>query len=45
MDHRTFVEALARETVILQKRVAAARSRVLVVTAFLPRQRRETLIN
>ncbi|KAG7160376.1 Kinesin-like protein KIF26A-like [Homarus americanus] len=45
LDHRTFVEALARETVILQKRVAAARSRVLIVTAFLPKERLETLIN
>lgn len=46
LDKRTYVEALARETIILRKRVAAAQSRILLATSFLPCQRRrETLIN
>ena len=39
LDRRSLVEALARETTILEKRVAAAKSRVLVTTAFLPAKR------
>ena len=36
MDQDSFVEALTKETYILQKRVDAARSRALVATSFLP---------
>ena len=38
LDQESFLEALAKETVILQKRVDAARSRALLATSFLPNE-------